>query len=746
MKITRILRTIAALGAVALGVNLVGSPTPSANAMTARQDESEARIASTCARVFDRSHFLGERFDDVISEKFFDNYLKALDPGRLHLLQSDEDELAVYRDRLDDLTLGDGDTSPAIKIYARFVERLEQRIAFAKEMLSKDPFDFSGNETWRPDRDREPRPKDINEAHGLWRTELRNEYLQEKLAGKGPAEIVRTLGRRYDRISRTAKEIDRNDIIEIYLNALAHAYDPHSDYMGPRQMEDFSIQMNLKLCGIGATLQSDDGFCKIKELIAGGPAARSGLLHPGDRIVAVQQDGGEEPEDIVDMPLHKAVELIRGPKGTRVRLTLIPSNAADDSARKTIALVRDEIKLEEQEAKARIVDMPWDGGHVRLGVIDLPAFYADMDGHSDVARKSATGDVARLVNRLITEGIEGLVLDLRRNGGGSLDEAIGIAGLFLPTGPIVQTKDAAGRIQVGCDTDPRILFTGPMVVLTSRLSASASEIVAGALQDHGRALVVGDSSTFGKGTVQSLVPLAELMKHQGSHPSENPGSLKITVAKFYRPGGASTQWRGVVPDIVLPSPTDVAKIAESEMDNAMPWDAVAPARYEPLNLVGPFLPALRARSAGRLEADPEFTWIRADAATLQKKLANPEVSLNAAERIKEKKSLEAQAETRKRELAKLRKNDETTYLIKGATAGQRGLPAPEPKQTMKNDTDPKNGDDTSGALADEPPSGTDPVLAETEHILADYIGLARRPLPKDVVRTSGQERLIGSGG
>ncbi len=745
MNGTHGLKTFPPLGALALALNLWAATTHSSDARDPRQEEDDARIAYTCAHVLDRSHFLGERFDDAISEKFFDIYLKALDPGRLHLIQPDIEEFSAYRDRLDDLTLHNGDTTPADKIYARFVERLEQRIAFAKDALAKDAFDFSGHETWNPDRDKAPWPKDIDEARSLWREELRNEYLQEKLAGKKPEEIVRTLDRRYDRMARTAREMDHGDVLEIYLNALAHAYDPHSDYMGPKQLEDFSIQMNLKLCGIGATLQSDDGYCKIKELVAGGPAARSGSLHPGDRIVAVQQDTGE-PEDIVDMPIHKAVDLIRGPKGTRVRLTLIPSNAPDDSVRRTISIIRDEIKLEEQEAKARIVDMPWDGGQVRLGVIDLPAFYADIDGRSGAQRKSATQDVARLVNKLAAEGIEGLVLDLRRNGGGSLDEAIGIAGLFLPTGPIVQTKDAAGRTQVGCDTDPRILFAGPMVVLTSRFSASASEIVAGALQDHGRALIVGDSSTFGKGTVQSLVPLAELMKHQPGTPPDDPGSLKITIAKFYRPGGASTQWRGVVPDIVLPSPTDVAKVAESEMDNAMPWDAVAPARYQPLNLVGPYLPPLRARSAARLEADPEFSWIREDSATLQKKLANPEVSLNEADRLDEKQALDAKAEARKRELEKLPKSNETDYLIRVATAGKPGLPEPEPVSAAENGTGAKTGDDAIDASEDPSPNGTDPVLTETKRILADYIALTRGPIPKEMAHTVPARRPRGFGG
>lgn len=740
MNITRILRSAATLGLLALPFAL-RAESPIA------PHSDEAQIAATSARLLDRAHFLGERFDDAVSERFFDNYLKALDPGRLHLLQSDIDEFTAYRDALDDLTLGNGDTTPAHKIYARFVERLGQRVAYAKEALAKGQFDFSGNDTWRTQRDDLPWPRDVAEARGLWESELRSECLQEKLAGKQPAEIARTLLRRYDRMLHTTEELARKDVFEIYMNALAHAYDPHSDYMGPSQMEDFAIQMNLKLCGVGATLQSDDGYCKIKDLVAGGPAARCGKIHPGDRIVAVQQDK-EEAADIVDMPLHKAVELIRGPKGTRVLLTIIPANAADESVRKTVALVRDEIRLEEQEAKARIVDMPRNGGPVRMGVIDLPAFYSDMDGRRGEARKSATEDVARLLRKLVDEGVEGVVLDLRRNGGGSLDEAISLTGLFIPTGPVVQTKDASGRLQVGVDTDPQILYKGPLVVLTSRLSASASEIVAGALQDLGRALIIGDPSTFGKGTVQSLVPLADVMKRNGAPPIEDPGSLKLTIAKFYRPGGSSTQLRGVAPDIALPSPTDLPKIAELEMDNAIHWDAVAPARFAPLNLVGPYLPELQSRSASRIEADPEFAWLREDASILRKKMSEPTISLNEAARLREKQAAEKRIEQRKVELAKLPKTEETVYLIRVASAGRPGLPSPEPLVSPESNREPLGIDGADGVAAPDAtePAATDPVLREAKHILADYIDLTRRPLQKNVVRSGRSGQPAGFGG
>jgi len=734
-------RVLTSVVALALIPFLSGAAVTPAAKSTA-PEIGQAQVAAAVGLILDRSHFLGQKFDDAISQRFFDNYLKEVDPNHLHFLQSDIAEFSVLGSALDDLTLDRGDTTPAHKIYARFVQRLAQRVAFVKETLAKERFDFTGKDTWTADRQKETWPQDLAAARQLWRGSLRYEYLQEKLADKKPDEIARILLRRYDRTLRTANEVESSEIFEIYLNALAHAYDPHTDFMGPSQMEDFAMQMNLRLCGVGATLESDDGYCTVKELITGGPAARSGRLQPGDRVVAVQQ-GRNEPVDIVDMPLHKAINLIRGPKGSRVRLTVIPASAPGESVRKIVTLVRDEIKLEEQEAKAYIADMPWQGRTVRLGVIDLPVFYADMEERRDSRSKSASEDVARLLMKLNDERIDGLVLDLRRNGGGSLEEAIAITGFFIPAGPVVQTREADGQVQVDSDDDGQALYTGPLVVLTGRMSASASEIVAGALQDHGRALIVGDPSTFGKGTVQFIIPIADVMRRSGVTPTSDTGSIKMTIAKFYRPGGASTQLRGVTPDITLPSPTDVAKIAEMEMDYAIAWDAVRPSKFEPMNLVGPYVSQLRAKSSARIESDIEFAWIREDAATTQKKYSNPAVSLNEAERLAEKKEIEKRLDERDLLSEKLPLPDETVYSINLVAAGKRGLPAPQ--RTAKKELT-KVSSAPAREASDESDDGMDPVLTETKRILADYISLVRQPSSQELVGTPTAKPRVGLGG
>jgi carboxyl-terminal processing protease len=405
------------------------------------------------------------------------------------------------------------------------------------------------------------------------------------------------------------RKLDDQMILASYLNVLAHVYDPHSDYMGHEEMQSFGALMNLSLVGIGASLQSDDGYCKIREIVPDGPAARSGQLKVDDRIVSVAQENGEMT-DLIDMPLPQAVELIRGKKGTTVRLTIIPAGAADDATRKTVSIVRDEIKLEDQQAKARIVDLPGEkDGTQRIGLIDLPGFYGGGPGSSG---PSATKDVARLLKKLKQENVTGIILDIRRNGGGSLDEAINLTGLFIPSGPVVQVRGPDGRIEVGSDDDDATLYDGPLVVLTSRFSASASEILAGALQDYGRALIAGDPSTFGKGTVQTIMPLAQIMEREGLAPAEDPGALKTMISKFYRPSGKSTQIQGVKSDIVLPSLTDIPEISEIKMQNPLPWDIVSSPLFASRDRVGPYLSTLRARSADRIAKDPDFIELQKD--------------------------------------------------------------------------------------------------------------------------------------
>ena len=531
------------------------------------------------------------------------------------------------------------------------------------------------------------------------------------------------------------KDWESGDVLEFYLTTLAHVYDPHSDYMGKSQLEDFSMGMNLALFGIGAVLQTDeDGYCKIKE-VKPGPALKSGKIKPDDRIVAVAQ-GTNEPVDVVNMPLKKAVQLIRGPKGTEVRLTILPANATDPSTRKVVTLVRDEIKLEDSEAKAKLIEMPdGKGGKLRLGVIHLPSFYATMDVMSSANKstsRSTTADVTRLLVKLAEEKVGGVILDLRHNGGGSLPEAIKLTGLFIRQGPVVQVRDPGDEVLVEKDNDPGQLYDGPLIVLTDRFSASASEILTGALQDYGRALVVGDSSTHGKGTVQTLTQLLSLPgMRENLSTTNDPGALKITIRKFYRPSGSSTQLKGVTPDIVLPSIDNIAEIGEGSLENPLPWDTIPSADYNRLNRVAPELEELRHRSDLRVATGKEFTYVREDIERYKKMQADKTVSLNETKRLKELREDEARKIARDQERAARKDPEPKIYEISLKQADLPGLPPPVAKTNSVAASGGKdariNTSDADAVTEADATPVVDVDLTETERIMVDYLSL----LPKD---------------
>jgi carboxyl-terminal processing protease len=713
----------------------------------------EGAIARLTANVLARVHYLRRPLNDEISSKFLDRYLDTLDGLHMHFLKSDLEEFDQYRTVLDDLTVA-GKTGPARDIFKRFMQRVEQRITFVAELLKSEKFDLTGDDRYPLDRRKAAHPKDLDEAKQLWRQHLRYEYLEEKLnlekpkvlgAGKAHAkdgagdtnaapeslhdQIITTLSHRYSRVLRFWREEDGGDVLQFYLTALMNVYDPHSDYLGKSTFDNFAMSMNLSLFGIGALLQSEDGYCKIKELKP-GPALRSKKLKPGDRIVGVAQEVGD-PVDVVDMPLKKVVELIRGPKDTKVRLTIIPADAADPSTRQEVALVRDEIKLEDEEAKARIVELPDQAGATtRLGVIDLPSFYASFDvanGNGKSAHKSTTEDVAKLLKKLKGEKTAGVILDLRHNGGGSLEEAINLTGLFIKEGPVVQVKDADGNIIKDEDTDPSVLYDGPLIVLTSRFSASASEIVAGALQDYGRALIVGDSATHGKGTVQSLIQL-EPYVHRFGDSTNNPGALKVTIRKFYRASGSSTQLKGVVPDVVLPSLNNYRELGEVSLENPLPWDEIPGAKYEKLNLIQPLLLELRKRSGGRVAADKDFVYLQEDIETYKKYLADKSVSLNEAARLKEIKENEERIEARKKERKARHEPEEKLYELTLKQVDLPGLPQPLAKTNdlskAESSKNPVASED-DGETAVEDKIAVDITLKEAKRILLDLIALSR---------------------
>jgi len=724
MKLKRYLPHVIAIMSLLVLVGLVAAATLESRTsppIAGGNDPTDSNITRVTTSLLEHSQFSHQQLDEELARKFLDRYLDSLDPAHLLFLQADVQEFKGYCSRLPDLTRRKGDLSPERIIFQRYLERLEQRAAYVTNFLESGNFDFTGHDTISLDRAKAPRPADLDAAHKLWSQNLRAEYLQEKLAGKKPAEIVGALTLRCSRLTRTMEKLTSEDVLDIYLNALAHVYDPHSDYFGHEQMDDFSIALNLSLVGIGATLHSDNGYCIISDVVPGGPAARSGMLKPGDRIVAVAQ-GDEKPVDIVDMPLPDAVKLIRGPKGTSVRLVLIPDGATDVSPRKTITLVRDEVKLKDQQAKGSIVDWPQTNGPaLRLGVIELPEFYGGYDGRPGVTPSSATADVAKLIRKLEAEHIQGLVLDLRQNGGGSLSEAITLTGLFIHEGPVVQIRTPDGRLRVDSDDDSAELYDGPLIVLTSRFTASASEILAGALQDYGRALIVGDESTYGKGTVQTVVPLARFMDQNGMKYSIDPGALKVTIQKFYRPSGASTQLKGVMADIVLPSLSGVAGVGEAKMQDPLAWDIVPPADFIREDHTTPFMKELRSRSAARVAADKDFAYLRENIARFQKNLATQTVSLNEADRRQENEAAKAREDLRKKELLARGESQPKTHEITLENSDAPDLPAPIAVKEGSPETKLPIADKTENVENGVLPN--DPVLRESEHIMADYVGM-----------------------
>jgi len=734
---------------------------------------NDPKIAFITARLLESYHYLQHPFDRAMSVKAFDGYVDALDPRHENFLQSDLDEFASTRTNLDLLITGNGNKAelmPVFSIYQRFAERNIQHTAYVDDLLQHDKFKFVTDEKIALDRRHEPFPKDLDEAKQLWKQRLNYEYLIEKLAReihetngvftvKLPPEattnIIATLEKRYRANLRMTTNWGSDNVLTAFLNfGLAHAYDPHSDYFSAPKAADFSIDMNLALIGIGAQLTEDDGYCTIRELIPGGPAMKSKQLKPEDRIVAVAQ-GEKPPVDVVNMELEKVVQMIRGTKGTEVRLTISP--VENRSTHKIVSLVREEIKLEDKEAKADMIEYP-DGK--RIGIIDLPSFYAPVsDSHT--TPKYTSVDVTKLLNRLKQEKVEGIILDLRGNPGGSLEEAVRFTGLFIKDGPVVIARDSVGHVVTDSDPDPDIVYDGPLVVMLNRFSASASEIAAAALQDYGRAVIVGDTSTHGKGTVQQLQPLRPFLWPADASATNDPGTLKITKGKFYRINGGTTQLKGVISDIVLPDILNYSTmIGEGALDNALPWDTIQPEHYEKFNLVNPFLAELQRRSQERVTTNQEYVYIKEDIEQFRKNQADKTASLNEHDVIaeRERDTLRNIAREKERDSRPLPAIKVYEYTVKGS--GLPEEPAPKtyfatntitttvqtnwaPNLALYSCTNSYTGEFTN-YFAEIPASDTtnspgptneivkitigksvpqDPTLEESESILRDYISL-----------------------
>ena len=719
---------------------------PALPATSLKPGPNDPRIAHVAARLLEEYHYLQRPLDAELSKKFFDGYIDSLDPRRENFLQSDLAGFDIYRTNLDRLTLehGTADLTPAFAVYDCYSKRIQQHDAYVADLLAHEKFKFNADEKITLDRRHADYPKDLDEAKALWRQRLRYEYLQEKLSReisttndsfvvKLPADAAKdipaTLERHYRWNLHMTTNWDSDNVLQAYLNGLAHAYDPHTDYFSAPHAQDFSIGMNLSLFGIGAQLNEDDGYCTIRSLVPGGPAMKSKLLNEKDRIVAVAQSNSA-PVDVVDMELEKVVQQIRGPKGTEVRLTISP--AADRSARKIVSLVRDEIKLEDSEAKAKLIELP---GGKRIGVIDLPSFYAtvNLGSGGNTTPKSTSVDVAKLVKRLKQEKVSGIILDLRTNPGGSLEEAIKFTGLFIKDGPVVLARDPDGRVQVDSDPDPTQLYDGPLAVMINRFSASAAEIAAAALQDYGRALVVGDISTHGKGTVQSLNQIKPYMLSSVKDATNDPGNLKITIRKFYRVSGASTQLKGVEPDLVLPDVLNYStQVGEVALDNPLPWDTIQPASYEKLNLVQPYLAALKSHSDARIATNQDFLYVQQDIVQFQKMQADKTATINEHDALKERERNFFQNKSRDAERTARPTDGVKVYDITVKNSELPGLK--EVAANAETDADAAATPDGKAlaqkSVADKKsPPPFDPMLDETERILEDYISLLGKNSP-----------------
>ena len=652
--------------------------------------------AGAARGILDRlqGHYRQMRLDDSLSEKVFNRYLRDLDPNRVYFLASDVAAFERYRLLLDD-QLRRGDLSAGFDIFNLYQQRVSERLEYLLARLDDglDSLDFEGNDSVRLDRSEQPWASDEEEIDSIWERRRKNAGLTMRLDGIEDEEILTRLERRYRSQLNRIKQNASEDVFQIYINALTQTFDPHTSYFTPHTSENFNISMSRSLEGIGAVLQAEDEYTKVVRLVPGGPASKAGQLKPADRIVGVGQDD-EEMVNVIGWRLDEVVNLIRGPKGTEVRLEIIPAGSASEHSTREITIERNKVMLEEQAAKKQIIEIPGANDSVqRIGVIRIPAFYLDFDAYNrgEPDYTSTTRDVARLLQSLNDEEppIDGLVIDLRNNGGGSLHEATQLVSLFIGGGPTVQVRDARGRVQVERDKVPGTLYAGPMAVLVNRFSASASEIFAGAMQDYGRAIIIGDH-TFGKGTVQTLLPLGH-------------GQLKLTQAKFYRVSGSSNQNLGIVPDIEMPYLIDKEDIGESALPNALPWDKIDATDYTPQFNLSPYLSSLRELHDQRLAVNPEFVYVREQLVLLEEQRSKESVSLNEAARRDEQQTFEA----RRLAIENTRRKAVGEEPLKDMAA----LRALDEQRSL----DPEN----EMADSDKP----DPYLQETGAVLADLVQL-----------------------
>jgi carboxyl-terminal processing protease len=587
-------------------------------------------------------HYRHPRLDTELSAAIFDAYLEALDFNRSYFLANDIANFEKkYRLRLNKY-LVDGNLQPAFEIFNLYQQRLAQRTDRILEQLQQD-FDFNTNESMELDRHKAPWSISQKGLDEIWRKRLKNELLTLKLAGKDLAAARDTLKSRYEGLLRRTAQSTGDDVFQLYMNAVSQCFDPHTAYFSPRVSENFNIQMRLSLEGIGTVLRMEEERITVVELVAGGPADLSKQLKPGDKIVGVGQEDGKPMVDVIGWRLDDVVDLIRGPRGSVVRLQIVPAEAQGDSMIKAVRLVRDTIKLEKQAAKSEVKTLPSEGRDVRIGIITIPAFYSDFAAaqRGETDYRGTTNDVRRLLKDLQSQKVDGIIIDLRQNGGGSLQEAVELTGLFIKDGPVVQVRRSNGAVEVENDPDPSALYEGPLALLVDRFSASAAEIFAGAIQDYGRGIVIG-SRTFGKGTVQTLIDLTRFVPK-----ARDPvGQLKLTIAKFYRINGSSTQNRGVIPDIALPSAYAEDEVGEGNQKHALAWDEIRATRYQSNPQLANLVPELLRRYQARVAKDPAFSELLEDLKVAERARKNTTVSLSESQRKLEWDKLQARMRER----------------------------------------------------------------------------------------------------
>jgi carboxyl-terminal processing protease len=683
-----------------------GEAPRAASTLPLKPTDPQADAAQLSARFLTRFHYDAKPLDDAMSQRIYKAYVDLLDGEKVFFTQADMDKFAPLKTRLDD-AIWNRDLSGPFAMFNLYVQRAVDRMSYARALV-RQGFDLSRDESYTFDRKDAAWPKDQAELDDLWRKRTKNDWLRLKLAGKNDEDIRKTLDRRYANYIERVKQLDGEDAFQTFMTAYAETTDPHTDYLGPRQAENFDISMKLSLEGIGAVLQQREEYIQVREVVPAGPAAKSGKIHVGDRIAAVGQGASGPMVDVIGWRVDDVVKLIRGKKGTTVRLEILPADVGLDGKHELVTLVRQKVSIEEQAAKKKVIEIDDGGVKRKIGVIDLPTFYSDFGARRDGDQnyKSATRDVARLLGELKQEGVQGVIVDLRNNGGGSLDEANELTGLFIDQGPVVQVRKANGEVDAQGDEQPGMAWSGPLAVLVNRGSASASEIFAAAIQDYGRGLIIGQP-TFGKGTVQNLVDLDRFA--QGDSEKPQLGELKMTIAEFFRINGGSTQLKGVTPDIQFPKNGDEKDFGESTYDNALAWTQIAPADYKPVADLKAYLPQLQAAHDARVAKSPAWKLMLDELAQYRKMRDQTTISLNFAQREAERKQLDAiQADFRARHKAidGTVADDAGPTLDDGLNANERSL-----KSELKQE--------------DEAKKANDPQLQETAHILFDAIGLIK---------------------